>query len=287
MTVLSIASCKPSVPKDIIQPDDMEDILYDYFVSQGMATIPGPDNGSEEYKRDLYLNSVLNKHNVTRAEFDSSMVFYYTRADRFVSIYKNVQERMSDKALRLGASEGEVQRFTAQSLSGDTANVWEGIHYALLMPQAPYNRIQFYQKTDSSYHKGDSYMLVFKSDFVYQGGSKDALAYLAVKYDNDSIVSQVSHFSSSGNTQLRINSVDLKAKEIMGYIYLGRGYEKSTELKLLSVSNIQLIRFHKKKEEDKDDKFPQKPELSDSARQAQDSIRKANQHKFGVKPREL
>ena len=287
-SVLCIVSCKPGVPKEVIQPDDMEDILYDYYVSQGIASMPGPQSGSEDYKRDMYFNSVLNKYGVTRAEFDSSLVYYYTRADRFVEIYKSVQERMSEEALNLGATEGEVERFTAmQSLSGDTASIWEGIKSARLMPQAPYNKMQFVQKADTSFRKGDSFMLSFKSDFLYQGGNKDALLYLAVKYTNDSIVSQTIHFSVSGINQLRINSVDLMPKEIMGYFYLGQGYEKSSDLRLLSISDIQLIRFHKKKEEGAEDKTLETPIEPDSIRQKKDSIRRAQQHKFGVKPTEM
>lgn len=287
-SVLCIVSCKPGVPKEVIQPDDMEDILYDYYVSQGIASMPGPQSGSEDYKRDMYFNSVLNKYGVTRAEFDSSLVYYYTRADRFVEIYKSVQERMSEEALNLGATEGEVERFTAmQSLSGDTASIWEGMKSARLMPQAPYNKMQFVQKADTSFRKGDSFMLSFKSDFLYQGGNKDALLYLAVKYTNDSIVAQATHFSVSGINQLRINPVDLMPKEIMGYFYLGQGYEKSSDLRLLSISDIQLIRFHKKKEEGAEDKTLETPIEPDSIRQKKDSIHRAQQHKFGVKPTEM
>lgn len=287
-SVLCIVSCKPGVPKEVIQPDDMEDILYDYYVSQGIASMPGPQSGGEDYKRDMYFNSVLNKYGVTRAEFDSALVYYYTRADRFVEIYKSVQERMSEEALNLGATEGEVERFTAmQSLSGDTASIWEGMKSARLMPQAPYNKMQFVQKADTSFRKGDSFMLSFKSDFLYQGGNKDALLYLAVKYTNDSIVAQTTHFSVSGINQLRINSVDLMPKEIMGYFYLGQGYEKSSDLRLLSISDIQLIRFHKKKEEGAEDKTLETPIEPDSIRQKKDSIRRAQQHKFGVKPTEM
>lgn len=287
-SVLCIVSCKPGVPKEVIQPDDMEDILYDYYVSQGIASMPGPQSGSEDYKRDMYFNSVLNKYGVTRAEFDSALVYYYTRADRFVEIYKSVQERMSEEALNLGATEGEVERFTAmQSLSGDTASIWEGMKSARLMPQAPYNKMQFVQKADTSFRKGDSFMLSFKSDFLYQGGNKDALLYLAVKYTNDSIVAQATHFSVSGINQLRINPVDLMPKEIMGYFYLGQGYEKSSDLRLLSISDIQLIRFHKKKEEGAEEKTLETPIEPDSIWQKKDSIRRAQQHKFGVKPTEM
>lgn len=244
-----MVACKPGVPKEVIQPSDMEDILYDYYVAQGIVSTPSKDKSNkanEDYRRDLYFNAVLKKHEVTRADFDSSLVYYYTRADRFVTIYRRVQERLSKEALELGASQGEVERFTSQSLSGDTADVWEGDRFIMLMPYAPYNRLQFTQKADTSFHKGDSFMLTFKSDFLYQSGSKDALVYLAMKYENDSIASQTTHFTASGNTQLRMNACDLKVKEVMGYFYLGQGHDKNTELRLLFMTDVQLIRFHKK-----------------------------------------
>ena len=32
-----LTACSPKVPSEYIQPDDMEDILYDYHVAQAMA----------------------------------------------------------------------------------------------------------------------------------------------------------------------------------------------------------------------------------------------------------
>lgn len=286
--LLMAVGCKPGVPRDVIQPDEMEDILYDYYVSQGMASVPGQSTDNDDYQRDLYFNAVLKKHGVTRAGFDSSLVYYYTRADYFVKVYRNVQERLSDEALNLGASEGEVERFTVQSLSSDTANVWEGVRSALLVPYAPYNHLQFVQKADTSYRKGDSFMLTFKSDFLYQGGSKDAIVYLSVKYDNDSIISQTTHFSVSGHTQVRISPVNLKAKEVKGYFYLGSDSEKSPDLKLLFLSGIQLIKFRQQKKDEQRADFNSDSDSSsvksDTTRMIPDSVRRSQIHKFGVRP---
>ena len=278
-----LSACKPGVPSNYIQPGDMEDILYDYYVSQGMASVPEQKTGTEDYRRDLFFNAVLKKHRVTRAEFDSSLVYYYTRADKFVDICHNVQDRLSEEALDLGTSEGEVERYTTQSLTGDTANVWEGNRSLMLIPYTPYNRIQFTQKADTSYHKGDSYMLSFMSDFLYQGGIKEALVYLALKYENDSIVSKVTHFSASGDTKLRIDACDLKVKELMGYFYLGEGNEKNTDLKLLFLTDIQLIRFHKQKS-DKSVSSASETQKVDSMKIIPDSVRRLQRHQFGVKP---
>ncbi len=256
---LLLSACKPKVPEQYIQPDEMEELLYDYYVGQGISNARRDDNNN--YKRQLIYNAVLKKHGVTRAEFDSSLVYYYTRADRFIKIYDNVQKRLADEALALGASNSEVERFT-QSLSGDTANVWEGPHCAVLMPKAPYNAYQFVQKADSTYRVGDYFMLTLKGNFLVQSGPKSAMAYLSVVYENDSVISQQVTLSSMGVTQLRIPICNQKAKEFRGMIYMNKRPENSNanEMSILFVDQISLIRFHRPK-----DAPPLKDAAADSA----------------------
>ena len=245
-----LIACKPSVPEQYIQPGDMEDLLYDYHVSQGMASLDGPN---QDYKRQLYFEAVLKKHGVTRADFDSSLVYYYTRADRFQEIYKNVEKRLANEALVLGASTSEVERYATQSLSGDTADVWEGQRHVMLMPQRPYHLMQFYQEADSSYHEGDNFLMTFNTTYLSQGINKTALAYLAVTYENDSTVSQNMTISSSSTTTLRIASCKERVKDIRGYVvmdyrpdYNNNNGPKENTVCLLFLDRIQLIRFHQK-----------------------------------------
>ena len=68
-------ACKPTDPPQYIQPDEMEDILYDYHVAQGMAM--GVENNP--YNSHLYYEAVLKKHHVTSEQFDSSLHYYYYR----------------------------------------------------------------------------------------------------------------------------------------------------------------------------------------------------------------
>lgn len=288
LLLVLLSACTPKVPKEYIQPDDMEDILYDYFVSQGVVKEEYRNNTSSDrlmdYKKELYFEAVLEKYGLTRAEFDSSLVYYYTRSDRFLKVWKNVQERLGEAAIEYGASEGEVETFTTSMLSGDTSNVWNGVVSQVLVPYAPYNRLQYHLQADTAYRKGDSFMLTWNSSFLYQSGSKDAVAYLAVKYQNDSIVSRVTHFSSDGWSQLRLEGCDIPVKEINGFIYLGQGYEQTSTMRMLIVSNIQLIRFHKQ-ETVEQAPAPQKPE-ADSLSQVPDSLRPRH-HRLGERPNQV
>lgn len=281
-----LSACTPKVPGEYIQPDDMEDILYDYFVSQGIAKEEDMENTSRvmDYRRKLYFEAVLKKYNLTQEEFDSSLVYYYTRSDRFVKIWKNVQERLGEAAMEYGASAGEVETYTTSTLTGDTANIWNGVISQLLIPYAPHNRLQYHLQADTAFRKGDSFMLAWNSNFLYESGSKDAVAYMAVKYKNDSIVSTVTHFSVDGRTQIRIDGCDEPVKEISGFIYLGKGYDPTSTMRMLIVTDIQLIRFHKQKNVPQEPE-PQKSE-ADSLSQVPDSLRPRH-HRLGERPNQV
>ena len=237
-------SCKPSVPSEYIQPDDMEDLIYDYHVAQGIAA---QQEGNQDYNRRLTFELVLKKHGLTQAEFDSSLVYYYTRADRFQEIYKHVQERLNTEAEKYGAAVGDVQ-IAAASLSGDTADVWKGNRALLLFNDRPYHLYQFAQKADTAYRAGDSFMLSMNTTWLMQQGNRQASVYMAVTYANDSTVKQFSTVASSGITTLRIPYCKERVKEIKGFVMCGMrpATDDTNNLCLLFVNNILLFRFHNK-----------------------------------------
>ena len=246
---MAMVSCKPTVPSRYIQPDDMENLLYDLHIAQAMANEAGRSEGDLGYKQNLYFAAVLEKHGVTKAEFDSSLIYYYIRADRFDDMYKHVVERLSNEAMALGASEGELNRYANLNANGDTVNIWTGDLSAILVPYAPFNLFTFEQKADTSFRKGDSFMFIVNTEYIIQSGSRSAQVCIAVRYENDTIVSRTSSLSSSGISQIRVpENGNLKAKEIRGYIYMTPEKEPTTVLKLLSVKDLQLIKFRKKQQ---------------------------------------
>lgn len=239
-------ACTPSVPSDVIQPDEMEDILYDYYISQAMAG-QALNQKDASYDRYVYFSAVLQKHGVTEADFDSSLVYYYSNAKRLHGIYSSLSERIGNEAMGLGASVSEFNKYSSLSESGDTANIWQDATSLLLTPYAPSNKFTFSIKADSTYKVGDSFLVNFMSDFIYQAGTKDAVVYVAVRYDNDSVSTHVTHIGVSGVSKLRIPANDeSKVSNIDGFVYLNRGSDDSRTLKLLFISQMQFVRFHKK-----------------------------------------
>ena len=116
LLMMVVAACKPTVPSDIIQPDDMEDLLYDYHMADAMA-----EQAKGNYAENViaYRTAVLKKYGVTQEKFDTSMVYYMRHADQLHKIYEHVAQRLQDKAQELGTSVGTAGNFTA---NGDTTS---------------------------------------------------------------------------------------------------------------------------------------------------------------------
>lgn len=285
IVALMVVSCKPTVPSEYIQPEEMEDILYDYHLSQAMAyqrtrgNLQIRESATPAYKRNEYYHSVLRKHGVTEAEFDSSLVYYYSHADRLHKIYKRISERMENNAISLGATVGDINKYSRFSADGDTANIWQGVTSTVLTPSPPYNRLDFNIEIDSTFRKGDSFLFNFMTDFIYQGGTKDAVIYMAVRYDNDSVSTHVNHVSVSGMSQLRvIENTENGIKDINGFIYLNRGNDESNTVKLMFINQIQLIRFHKQVNPASADSLTETPKIDSLNVVLRDTLSKTRVH---------
>ncbi len=243
--LLMVFACSPTVPKEYIQPGDMEDILYDYHVAQAMSRTKG--GSGVELTRKIYIDAVLQKYGVTEADFDSSLVYYYSRADKLREIYSNVTERLGEDAKQLGAAISDINMYSQYSSTGDTANIWNQASSLLLIPRPTQNRFDFKVEVDTAFYLGDSFMFQFVSEHLYQTGSKDAVVCVVSEYEGDSIIQSTSHVTVSGLAQIRIPAnKENKLKEMKGFIYLNDGGDQSETRKIMYVSQIQLIRFHDK-----------------------------------------
>jgi len=89
-------SCKPGVPKNIIQPDKMEKVLYDIHIADGyIATIPVPDSAKKVAAS--YYNGIYKKFDIDSAQYNNSMDFYFAHPDAFEKIYKKLNTAISNQ----------------------------------------------------------------------------------------------------------------------------------------------------------------------------------------------
>lgn len=264
-----VSSCKPSLPSGVLSKGKMTDILYDYHLALAMAHM---DDNGDKGQSLAYREAVLRKHDVTSAEFDSSMVYYMRHTELLEDVYKDLTDRYNNEITAMGGSASAGGEFANLSATGDTANVWNLATSMVFMPVKPFNSTSFDIKVDSTFHKGDRLMLDFDAQFIYQDGMRNGVAMLAVQFGNDSIAQRTIMIQSTQHYSVELSDADsLGIKSVKGYFMLmnddnGTGVSSQTTLKLMFLEHIKLIRMH-----------PQKPVAApsgSSSSASSDSLRK-------------
>ena len=239
--LMGMVACAPSKPSGVISHGDMADILYDMHVAQVMY------EANNEKDIVALRASVLKKHDVTQEEWDTSFEYYCRNADELHDIYLQLNERIQANVVALG---GKVDGM--QGEEADTANVWNAEPDFILMQQAPFNVLSYNIVPDSTFQDGDRLTLQFDVKFIFQDGSRDVVAMMAVYYDNDSVATSITHVSMDGHGIATINNdvQRLHVKQIRGYFMLGKNlsYETSernqTTIRLAAVQNVKLLHNH-------------------------------------------
>lgn len=245
-----VSSCKPSLPSGVLSKGKMTDILYDYHLALAMAHM---DDNGDKGQSLAYREAVLRKHDVTSAEFDSSMVYYMRHTELLEDVYKDLTDRYNNEITAMGGSAKEGGEFANLSATGDTANVWNLAASMVFMPVKPFNSTSFDIKVDSTFHKGDRLMLDFDAQFIYQDGMRNGVAMLAVQFGNDSIAQRTIIIQSTQHYSVELSDDDsLGIKSVKGYFMLmngdnGTGVSSQTTLKLMFLEHIKLIRMHPQK----------------------------------------
>lgn len=260
-----MVSCKPSVPSEYIQKGKMENILFDYHLAKVMFEQEG---NNDSLTLLAYQESIFEKYDVTRADFDSSMVYYSRHMQLLHEIYEHLGDRLSKELVAQGGVASGMGQYGDEIAGADTASIWKGDRSIALTPFPISNSYSFEAKADTSFHKGDRIILDFDAQFIYQMGLREATAVLSVTFMNDSVRTETVHVSSSSHFHLQIeDSGMLGIKNVRGYFLLsngGNGY--SSTIRMCLCYNIKLLRMHVKREAETTSADSAKVQRPDSAK---------------------
>lgn len=79
-------SCRP---KGVLSAREMQSVLHDMHYTEAVLQVAGYNYGHDEAVAKYY-QQVLDKHGITQAQFDSSIVWYTDHPQRFDKIYPRV-----------------------------------------------------------------------------------------------------------------------------------------------------------------------------------------------------
>jgi hypothetical protein len=131
------------------------------------------------------------------------------------------------------------------SENGDTTNIWGGKKLIVLRNKEILNKEIFTIKADTSFHKGDRFILKANARLV--NTEKRSRNYrltmcLTVNYSDGKTISEYQHIMSSSAKQITLNTDRTKEiEQVYGFFYYEGLYD---ERNFIIVDNIELIKIH-------------------------------------------
>lgn len=144
-------SCRRT-PSGVISPKDMSKLLADMHVAESVVDLNQNEYQSDSMKRVL-KESVLERHDVTQAEFDTSLMWYGQNLDMYIKVYDDVIEQLEKRNRELGTA--IVQ--SAITMAGDSVDVWPGLRYAMFDNRSMSRYVTFDIERDDNWERGDVY----------------------------------------------------------------------------------------------------------------------------------
>ena len=245
--LLSLDACKKE-EKGVISSGKMEDVLYDYYVAQGLIDQMNSDERTKNAQ--AYVEAVFRKHNITEAEFDSSLLYYNRNSKALNKIYKNLQERFTEDNLKL-QQEGGSNEMLVLTENGDTANIWSSTPLLVLRPAEQLSHQSFTLKAASSFLRRDTYVLQFNSVFAKENSSDRNCrlhAGLSVTYKNGKTIGTTTQCTVTMPISLRLKAEDNEDIDNVNVFFYYAGSKECRNLAF--VKDIMLIRMHSQESPD-------------------------------------
>lgn len=150
---LLLIACSKA-PKGILSEKKMKDVMVDVHIAESMI-----NSNYKEYadtlRRKALIRSVFEKHNITQAVYDSSLIWYGKNLDVLMQVYDlalaDVNARIRDL--------GDVQAAAAPSSNQDSTNIWPRRDFLTLYPRALFNGVPFEIRPDRHYPSGSIFVL--------------------------------------------------------------------------------------------------------------------------------
>lgn len=229
-------------PDNVLSRSEMTDFLVDLHRLDGSLMAKGMGN-ADDRENIYYYNALLKKHRITKADFDSSLVWYSKNPKKFDRVYIDVVAQLTELDKKVAA--GYFHPEDSMLLRKSKTDIWP-------LPERKYcfskdsatSRIHFVVRYTNLLWK-DKYSLSFLYRFGKQNTYKNQRAYIRIHYadkTSDSIV-----FKTISDSLLRRYTVTFYARKkcridsLSGEIL---GYSAKKASLVGCVDSIQLLRYY-------------------------------------------
>lgn len=216
---------------DVLSRDKMVEVLCDIQLAEAAMRTNYNDFKYKEQKEAL-IRGILDKHNVTQAQLDSSLVWYSDNVDVYSRVTDSVIVRLREKNEKL--SKDLSLRMSQRKINFD---ILPGFCY--LSPDNPL--LSFSIDTSQIKRFPD-----LKLDFATMWTDKDTNADLLVAFQyRDTVISESVRLNKDSLYTINKPDIEKKLESVSGYIYLDA--QQRIDQKIL-IYNIGVTTSDKKTE---------------------------------------
>lgn len=178
--LIFMPSCS-KVPSGVIPPDKMAEVIADLNVGEAVVEVNRADYREDSLKY-MMIQSVLDKHDITQADLDSSYNWY----GRNISVYMEVCDKTIELIEKRIAETGNRIAAENISIAGDSVDIWSSARFIGFNSLSPSRMMTFNITNDENWERGDSY--TWRAKFTnndggslwaivadYEDGSKEML----------------------------------------------------------------------------------------------------------------
>lgn len=204
--MLLLAACN-SRPDGVMSKSEMVDFLTDLHKLDGALATNGIGS-SQDRENIYYYNSLLKKHEITKANFDSSLVWYSRNPKNFEKIYAQVVENLTefDKEVK----SGKFNPVDSAALRHSQQNIWiKPTRYAFTKDSAR-TQVEFTIQNPLLQWK-DYYTLSFIQRIVPRDSSSGQFILLRINYSGG--IADSVYASAHNDSILRRYTLSLPARK--------------------------------------------------------------------------
>ncbi|MEG0949808.1 MAG: DUF4296 domain-containing protein [Bacteroidales bacterium] len=241
LLVLFLVGACNQVPDGVLNRKQMENVLYEVHVAEGIMEEYPAQYRTPESKQQL-LATVFYDNGITKAEFDSSMVYYGAHLDQYMKIYQKVTERLNAQK-DIATNALTAYERSLQTPPGDSVDIWKKPAERILDPALLATASVFEIKGDSNFHADDR--LIWNMRF--NNLPVDSLGYVYVSFGadiKDSILQTTGLPAHDGWFTLELNIPKMNSNDrIFGSVALiSRKQSLATPV---YIDSISLMRYKK------------------------------------------
>lgn len=167
-------------PDYVLDEDQMVDLLVDVHKAEGLMELQARNHSDQETQKAI-MAAVLVEHGVSRAQYDSSLMWYARHLKQLVRVYSHVDERLLDEHDMWSTLTTDSKDFVS-SEPGDSVQLWSMRNYLVLDRERFVDKRFWELESDTNFHRGDTLRWLFDVNHLAEG--QMVLASISFSRDN-------------------------------------------------------------------------------------------------------